>query len=122
MAFAKKLVVAALDVCDLADDMARLFEREGMDAGGLRGIVKWFADASNLDPDGLDPDALDADAFRDTVERARSEAREGVRAKRRKQVAQRNARASQVATNLVPREVPTDWEPRKQSNDRDIER
>lgn len=121
VAFGKKLVVAALDFCDLADDAARLFERAGMDAGGLRGIVKWFADASNLDPDGLDPDALDAETFRDTVERARSEAREGVRAKRRKQVAQRNARA-QVAASYVPREVRTDWESRKQSNDRGIER
>ena len=94
-AFAKKVLVAALDFCDLADDAARLFEREGMDASGLRGIVKWFADASNLDPDGLDPDALDAETFRDTVERARSEARKGVRAKRRKQVAQRTTRTTQ---------------------------
>ena len=121
VAWGKKLVVAALDFCDLADDAAHLFERAGMDASGLRGIVKWFADASNLDPDALDPDALDAETFRDTVERARSEAREGVRAKRRKQVAQRNARA-QVTANYVPREVRTDWEPRKQSNDRGIER
>lgn len=120
-AFAKKVLVAALDFCDLADDAARLFEREGMDASGLRGIVKWFVDASNLDPDALDPDALDAETFRDTVQRARSEAREGVRARRRKQVAQRNARA-QVTANYVPREVRTDWEPRKQSNDRGIER
>lgn len=104
-AFAKKVLVAALDFCDLADDAARLFEREGIDASGLRGIVKWFVDASNLDPDALDPDALDAETFRDTVQRARSEAREGVRAKRRKQVAQRNARAAQ---DYVVHEVQSD--------------
>lgn len=91
-----------------------------MASGGLRGIVKWFGDASDLDPDALDPDALDAETFRETVERARSEAREGVRAKRRKQVAQRTARVQQVAASPVPREAPG-WEPRKQSDDRDIE-